>query len=120
MGPTGPMGAGPMAGQPTGPGGALGPRLINAQSMEQQKLLQQQHLLRAQQQAAMQQQMVRPPPPEYKASATGMMQGMQPRYAAGPPPQVRRLAHQPMPPSGKQYNVNYSLKTVRLKISLFK
>lgn len=95
MGPTGPM-----AGQPTNAGGNLGPRLLNAQTIEQQKLLHQQHLLRAQQQAAMQQQMVRPPPPEYKPNAAGMMPGMQPRYAAGPP-QVRRMVHQPMPPSGK-------------------
>ncbi|KAJ8971580.1 hypothetical protein NQ314_000638 [Rhamnusium bicolor] len=78
MGPNGPMGPGPMGGQ-----GSMGPRLINAQTIEQQKLIHQQQMLRAQQQAAMQQHMVRPPPPDYKTSA-GMMQGVQPRYAAGP------------------------------------
>lgn len=77
-----------------------GQRTINPQALEQQKLLQQQQLLRAQQQ--MQQQhmigMNRPPPPDYKTSA-GMMHGMQPRYA-GQAPTMRRMPHQPMPPSG--------------------
>ncbi|XP_023015214.1 uncharacterized protein isoform X3 [Leptinotarsa decemlineata] len=112
MGASVPMGPGPMPSQ-----GNMGPRLLNAaqQSLEQQKLLhQQQQLMRAQQQqqAAMQQQqqqqhMVRPPPPEYKASA-GMMQGMQPRYAATPP-NIRRMPHQPMPPSGPMMRSNMFL-----------
>lgn len=85
-----------------GPGGpmasAIAPRHLAPQTLEQQKLLQQQQqILRAQQAAAMQQHMVRPPPPDYKTTA-GMMQGMQPRYPAGPPT-ARRLP-QPMPPSG--------------------
>lgn len=94
MGPNGPMGPSSMGGQAN-----MGPRMLNAQSIEQQKLLHQQQMLRVQQQAAMQQHMVRPPPPDYKTSA-GMMQGVQPRYGTGPPT-VRRMPHQPMPPSGK-------------------
>ncbi|KAJ8941457.1 hypothetical protein NQ318_016897 [Aromia moschata] len=99
MGPTVPMGPGPMGGQ-----GNMGPRLLNAQTIEQQKLIHQQQILRAQQQAAMQQQMVRPPPPDYKTSA-GMMQGVQPRYASAPPT-IRRMPHQPMPPSGPMIRSN--------------
>jgi hypothetical protein len=93
MGPNGPMGPGPMGGQ-----GGMGPRLMNSQTLDQQKFLQQQQMLRAQQAAALQQHMVRPPPPDYKSSA-GMMQGVQPRFA-GAPPNIRRMPHQPMPPSG--------------------
>lgn len=94
MGPGGPM-----------PGNAgMGPRPVTPNTMEQQqKLLQQQQMLRAQ--AAMQQHMIRPPPPDYKTSA-GMMQGMQPRFASGPPPSIRRMPHQNIPPSGMSfYNV---------------
>lgn len=102
MGPSMPMG--PMGGQ-----GNMGPRLLNAQTIEQQKVFHQQQMLRAQQ-AAMQQQMVRPPPPDYKSSA-GMLQGIQPRYATAPP-NIRRMPHQTMPPSGKinQQNCKVPLK----------
>lgn len=77
------------------------------QALEQQKLLQQQQILRAQQQQIQQQQqqqqqhiigMTRPPPPDYKTSAAGLMHGMQPRYPTNPT--MRRIPHQPMPPSG--------------------
>ncbi|XP_050515733.1 neurogenic protein mastermind-like [Diabrotica virgifera virgifera] len=110
MGPNGPMGpspSGPNVGNQPGPGPGMGPRLMTAQSLEQQKLLHQQQMLRAQQQqAAMQQHMVRPPPPDYKTSA-GMMQGMQPRYATpAPPPNMRRMPMQPMPPSGPMMRSN--------------
>ncbi|XP_063912380.1 neurogenic protein mastermind-like [Zophobas morio] len=94
MGPNGPMGPGPMGTQ-----GGMGPRMMNTQTLEQQKLLQQQQMLRAQQAAALQQHMVRPPPPDYKSSAAGLMQGVQPRFT-GAPPNIRRMPHQPMPPSG--------------------
>ncbi|KAG5887789.1 hypothetical protein JTB14_024004 [Gonioctena quinquepunctata] len=99
MGPTGPLGPGSMTNQTN-----MGPRLLNAQqSLEQQKLLHQQQMMRAQQ-AAMQQHIVRPPPPDYKASA-GMMQGMQPRYATTPQ-NIRRMPHQPIPPSGPMMRSN--------------
>lgn len=78
--------------------GPMGARMMSAQVLEQQKM--QQQMFRAQQQAMQQQQQLRPPPPEYKASA-GLGQGMQPRYGAPAPPQgMRRLPHQPIPPSG--------------------
>lgn len=96
MGPNVPMGPVPMSGQ------GMGPRLINAPSIEQQKMMQHQ-MLRAQQAAALQH-MVRPPPPDYKSSA-GMMQGVQTRFASAPPPNIRRMPHQPMPPSGKQFDL---------------
>lgn len=98
MGPNMPMG--PMGGQ-----GSMGPRLINAQSIEQQKVFHQQQMLRVQH-AAMQQQMVRPPPPDYKTSA-GILQGIQPRYATGPP-NIRRMPHQNMAPSGKIFDLKFS------------
>ncbi|XP_057656985.1 neurogenic protein mastermind-like isoform X1 [Diorhabda carinulata] len=89
------------------PGTGMGPRLMTSQSLEQQKLLHQQQMLRAQQQqAAMQQHMVRPPPPDYKTTA-GIMQGMQSRYATpAPPPNMRRMPMQPMPPSGPMMRSN--------------
>lgn len=107
MGGPSPMSApGPNNQGQAGPGG-MGPRLMAAQSIEQQKLLHQQQMLRAQQQqVAMQQHMVRPPPPDYKSSA-GLMQGMQPRYAApAPPPNMRRMPMQTMPPSGPMMRSN--------------
>lgn len=85
--------------------GMPGARVINPQALEQQKLLQQQQLLRAQQQQIQQQQqqhmigMTRPPPPDYKTSAAGLIHGMQPRYPSNPTG-MRRMPHQPMPPSG--------------------
>lgn len=103
---TGPTGMGAPMGGPAGPpmapgAGSMGPRLMSAQSLEQQKL---QQMLRAQQ--AMQQQQLRPPPPDYKASA-GLGQGMQPRYGApAPPPNIRRMPHQPIPPSGPMIRSN--------------
>lgn len=102
--PMGPMGGGNVSmGSPGVPMSSMGPRQMGPQVMDpqQQKLMQQQQMLRAQQQAAMQQHIVRPPPPDYKASA-GMMQGMQPRFnnnSTGPG-NMRRMPHQPMPPSG--------------------
>ncbi|XP_076252406.1 neurogenic protein mastermind isoform X4 [Rhynchophorus ferrugineus] len=101
---TGPTGmSAQMGGPPTGPMGSatIGPRLIPAQSLEQQKL---QQMMRAQQ--AMQNQQLRPPPPDYKTSAA-LGQGMQPRYGApAPPPNMRRMPHQPIPPSGPMIRSN--------------
>ncbi|XP_066256995.1 neurogenic protein mastermind isoform X2 [Euwallacea similis] len=79
----------------------MGSRLVPSQVLEQQKM---QQIFRAQQ-ALQQQQQLRPPPPEYKASA-GLGQGMQPRYAAPVPPNMRRLPHQPIPPSGPMIRSN--------------
>lgn len=103
-GPMGPMGGGNVSMSATGvPMGGMGPRQMGPQVIDQQqKLMQQQQMLRAQQQAAMQQHIVRPPPPDYKTSA-GMMQGIQPRFTGNTaaPTNIRRMPHQPMPPSGK-------------------
>ncbi|XP_030763829.1 neurogenic protein mastermind isoform X2 [Sitophilus oryzae] len=105
---TGPPGMGtPMGGPSAGPMGAstgpLGPRLMSAQTLEQQKL---QQMLRAQAMQQQQQQQLRPPPPDYKTSA-GLGQGMQPRYGApAPPPNMRRMPHQPIPPSGPMIRSN--------------
>lgn len=88
----------------------MGGRMMSQQMVmeQQQKLLQQQQMFRNQHQvsvaAMQQQQIVRPPPPDYKTSA-GMMQ---PRYGAG----MRRMPHQPIPPSGK-------LKKVAIILSLY-
>lgn len=113
MGPGGPMGNSGVQ-MNTGNVG-MGPRHLGPQAMEQQKLIQQ-HILRAQHQA-MQQHIVRPPPPDYKASA-GMMQGMQQRYTgtAGAPPTMRRMPHQPMPPSGNSQLFPYQLQSFQLNI----
>lgn len=90
---------------------SMGPRQMGPQIMDpqQQKLMQQQQMLRAQQQAAMQQHIVRPPPPDYKTSA-GMMQGMQPRFNSNTATtgNIRRMPHQPMPPSGNFNNDNFA------------
>lgn len=104
-----------------GPIGQLGMRHMTPQHMQQpqaasnnlmeQKLLQQQQILRQQNLMQQQQQIIRPPPPDYKATAAaaglmqqnqGPMMGSQGpgRYAQGISPNMRRMPHQPMPPSG--------------------
>ncbi|EZA51153.1 hypothetical protein X777_10278 [Ooceraea biroi] len=96
-----------------GPGARGHPQQVPPVQVDQHqhaKLLQQQQLMRAQQVMQQQQHMAsgmgggRPPPPEYKAAAQAQMMhasiGMsqQARFAnAGP---MRRVAQQPMPPSG--------------------
>ncbi|XP_048526511.1 neurogenic protein mastermind isoform X3 [Dendroctonus ponderosae] len=100
-GPTAAMG-GSMSGvnvPQMGPvGGPMAARMMSNQMMEQQKL---QQILRSQQaMQQQQQQQLRPPPPDYKTSA-GLGHGMQPRYGGpAPPPNMRRIPHQPIPPSG--------------------
>ncbi|XP_050312270.1 neurogenic protein mastermind-like isoform X2 [Anthonomus grandis grandis] len=101
---------GPMGGTNGGPpqmGPMGGARLMSTQALEQQKL---QQIFRVQQQMQQQQQQqqLRPPPPEYAASAgLGGQGGMQPRYGApAPPPNMRRMPHQPIPPSGPMIRSN--------------
>ncbi|CAH1126964.1 unnamed protein product [Ceutorhynchus assimilis] len=103
---SGPQGMAGNMGGPTGAqmgpvGAPMGSRLMpNQQAIDPQKL---QQIFRAQQ--AMQQQQLRPPPPDYKTSA-GLSQGMQPRYGAPAPPNMRRMPHQPIPPSGPMIRSN--------------
>uniref|UniRef100_A0AAR5P2R0 Neurogenic mastermind-like N-terminal domain-containing protein n=1 Tax=Dendroctonus ponderosae TaxID=77166 RepID=A0AAR5P2R0_DENPD len=79
-------------------GEPMAARMMSNQMMEQQKLQQILRLQQAMQQQ--QQQQLRPPPPDYKTSA-GLGHGMQPRYGGpAPPPNMRRIPHQPIPPSG--------------------
>ncbi|XP_043267905.1 neurogenic protein mastermind-like isoform X2 [Venturia canescens] len=96
-----------------GAGGRGHPQQVPPGQVDQHqhaKLLQQQQIMRAQQVMQQQQHMaggmggVRPPPPEYKAAAQAQMMhagigmGQQARFPnAGP---MRRVAQQPMPPSG--------------------
>lgn len=94
------MGSGNMMAGAMGPGGPMSMR-----HHEQAKYLQQQQMMRAQ---AMQQHMVgsRPPPPEYKASQAQIMQAQMMHQAGGRFPNaaaaasMRRMAQQPIPPSG--------------------
>ncbi|XP_063985595.1 neurogenic protein mastermind isoform X2 [Diachasmimorpha longicaudata] len=113
----GAAGGGVPQGAPGAPTGRGHPQQVPPGQVDQHqhaKLLQQQQqqqMLRAQQQHVMQHQQhmtggmtgVRPPPPEYKAAQAQMIHagigmGQQTRFQnAGP---IRRVAQQPMPPSG--------------------